>query len=111
LTTSFRNKEPQATQTRDAIQNPPKVEEGKFKYALQGIWDGGFLKTTKEKDREQTHSSPDQKGQRKEGAENNPGSLLIMSQMSRFRAQSGPSSKSFVALSTKLAAVMLLRYC
>jgi hypothetical protein len=37
--------------------------------------------------------------------------LLIMSQMSRFRAQSGPSSKSFVALSTKLAAVMLLRYC
>jgi hypothetical protein len=33
-----------------------------------------------------------------------------MSQMSRFRAQSGPSSKSFVALSTKLAAVMLLRY-
>jgi hypothetical protein len=36
--------------------------------------------------------------------------LLIMSQISRFRAQSGPSSKSFVALSTKLAAVMLLRY-
>ncbi len=75
------------------------------------VWEGGFLKTTEEKDREQTHSSPDQKGKRKEGAESNPGSLLIMSQMSRFRAQSGPSSKSFVALSTKLAAVMLLRYC
>jgi len=74
------------------------------------VWEGGFLKTTEEKDREQTHSSPDQKGKRKEGAENNPGSLLIMSQISRFRAQSGPSSKSFVALSTKLAAVMLLRY-
>jgi hypothetical protein len=40
LTTSFRNKEPQATQTRDAIQNHPKVEEGKFEYPLQGMGRG-----------------------------------------------------------------------
>jgi hypothetical protein len=44
-----------------------------------------------------------------------PGSLLIMSQMSRFNDQSGPDSNSFVALSTRRlateAAILLCVLC
>jgi hypothetical protein len=57
LTTSSSNKEPQATQTRDAIQNPPKVEEGKFKYPLQGMGRGISEKPQKKRT-ENKHTHP-----------------------------------------------------